>query len=265
MNMIKKSLHAILIPVLIFSMLSCFDDSDDECTPQPWDCEETPYTKGTVTINLTIDDDITSLDVVVRRGEYFETGTLYATYNNQTTSTITITNAPVDYYSAQTVYNYRGKTITVTDGDEIENDSESYCEGSCYELDNAEIALEFDKEAFDKLLKGGGDDCFIATAAYGSKDDYRVKAFRNFRDTVLMGNSAGRYLVSLYYKLSPPAAEVIKHNEPLRTAASIMLYPLYIAVTFPIAAVAVLILSAAGTAGMIGSRRRKNNRMEKNT
>jgi hypothetical protein len=43
------------------------------------------------------------------------------------------------------------------------------------------------------------DDCFIATAVYGSKDAPQVQALRGFRDDVLAKSAAGRAFTNFYY------------------------------------------------------------------
>lgn len=65
-----------------------------------------------------------------------------------------------------------------------------------------------------KIEAEGG--CFIATAAYGSTLHRYVNILRDFRDRYLLTNELGKKLVSLYYKFSPPVAELIADNAPLK-------------------------------------------------
>ena len=69
------------------------------------------------------------------------------------------------------------------------------------------------------------DDCFIATAAYGSIMEPHVVTLRNFRDTYLKTNKAGRSIVETYYKYSPPIAEYIAQHESLKAPVRIGLAP----------------------------------------
>lgn len=59
--------------------------------------------------------------------------------------------------------------------------------------------------------------CFIATAAYGTDTAKQIDVLRAFRDQVLLKDPLGARLVSLYYRLSPPAANYISQHEVLRT------------------------------------------------
>lgn len=63
--------------------------------------------------------------------------------------------------------------------------------------------------------------CFIATAAYGTDTAKEIDILREFRDTVLLPNSLGARLVSLYYKTSPPIADFVSQHEVLRTAVRV--------------------------------------------
>jgi len=75
-------------------------------------------------------------------------------------------------------------------------------------------------------VTGGGGGCFIATAAYGSYFAPYVKILRNFRDMVLLTNSAGQAFVDWYYRTSPPIADFIAKSEILKGSVRIMLLPL---------------------------------------
>jgi alpha-tubulin suppressor-like RCC1 family protein len=63
--------------------------------------------------------------------------------------------------------------------------------------------------------------CFIATAAYGTDTARELDILREFRDTVLLPNSLGTRLVSLYYRTSPPVASLISRHESLRTVVRV--------------------------------------------
>ena len=59
--------------------------------------------------------------------------------------------------------------------------------------------------------------CFIATAAYGSSSAEQIDVLREFRDEVLLQSTPGSLFVALYYRLSPPVAEVISESSFLQT------------------------------------------------
>ena len=69
-------------------------------------------------------------------------------------------------------------------------------------------------------------NCFIATAAYDSPFHSHVEILRNFRDKYLITNKLGRKLVKLYYKYSPPLANIIAKHKTLKIAVRISLLPL---------------------------------------
>ncbi len=72
----------------------------------------------------------------------------------------------------------------------------------------------------------GSGECFIATAAYGSKLHNCVKILRDFRDKYLMPSKPGRALIKIYYKYSPFAANFIAKHKALKVAVRINLLPL---------------------------------------
>jgi len=74
------------------------------------------------------------------------------------------------------------------------------------------------------------DECFIATAAYGSKFEPAVVLLRQFRDEIMLTNSLGRTFVDFYYHYSPPLAKSIADSEPLKLIVRTLLTPIVAAV-----------------------------------
>jgi tetratricopeptide (TPR) repeat protein len=82
------------------------------------------------------------------------------------------------------------------------------------------------KQNFHSSAKKDQEGCFIATAAYGDYDNSYVLIFRNYRDDVLKKRYLGRIFISLYYKISPPIAVLIKRSEILKKITRKILLPL---------------------------------------
>ena len=84
--------------------------------------------------------------------------------------------------------------------------------------------------------------CFIATAAYGSYLDPHVASLRRFRDQVLLGGlPGGEQLVALYYRYSPPLAEMIRQHDTLRWLTRALLTPVVFAIEWPLSSLLLLL------------------------
>jgi hypothetical protein len=73
---------------------------------------------------------------------------------------------------------------------------------------------------------GGGGGCFIATAAFGSYHAPEVILLQKFRDRILLESEPGRLFVEFYYRVSPPIADFISHDDTLKRATRLSLKPL---------------------------------------
>jgi hypothetical protein len=87
------------------------------------------------------------------------------------------------------------------------------------EGENHEGAARLLEEIDENSLLGSGKKkrCFIATAAMGNPDAPEVEALRVIRDECLMESSIGRKMVEVYYRMSPPFADLIARNDVLRS------------------------------------------------
>jgi len=67
--------------------------------------------------------------------------------------------------------------------------------------------------------------CFIATAAFGTEFDAKIRVLRSFRDRHLQNDPVGRAFLSAYYECSPRIADFVSDREWLRTLVRILLLP----------------------------------------
>ncbi len=65
---------------------------------------------------------------------------------------------------------------------------------------------------FVKISNKNRPRCFIASAAFEGADDPTIEILRLYRDRVLRKNSAGRRFTRLYYRYSPPIAQIVDHG-----------------------------------------------------
>jgi hypothetical protein len=72
------------------------------------------------------------------------------------------------------------------------------------------------------------NNCFIATAAYGSSLDSHVDTFREFRDTYLAKSRIGRKFITFYYASAPYWAHKISKSEAAKALARFFLWPLFV-------------------------------------
>jgi len=71
----------------------------------------------------------------------------------------------------------------------------------------------------------GNDNCFIATASFGTDMSGKIQVLREFRDDYLMTNEPGMAFVEAYYEYSPPIAEYIEKRSWLRVLVRTLLLP----------------------------------------
>jgi len=86
------------------------------------------------------------------------------------------------------------------------------------------FAREFFGDAHDSNCNGD-QDCFVATAAFGTGLAGKLEPLRAFRDRVLLRSPAGRALVNAYYGAGPELAEALEGREWLRAGVRFAVLP----------------------------------------
>lgn len=263
--LLKTVVAAPLACFLLF--MACGDEDEESCTEAPSDCVKTEYTTGKLSISLTINAENPMVTIYLYKGNV-DSGSLYSgpgvTANpfDWSSSTYSTSGMPFGHYSAKVDYKVGSVTVTAVDGAETSSITSEHCDNvTCYDVEVADIDLTFDYDKFKEFIEGTDEECFIATAAFGSPLAGEVAALRHFRDAVLRKSSPGRAFVGLYYRMSPPVARFIGRHETLRAAARGALYPVVWAVSYPWIALGIIILCAGGTVVGIGLRasRRSNS------
>ena len=68
-----------------------------------------------------------------------------------------------------------------------------------------------------------GDNVDIATAVYGSSMNENLNILREFRDTILLTNPPGTFIVEAYRITGPPIAAALAQSDGLRAATLVLL------------------------------------------
>jgi hypothetical protein len=117
----------------------------------------------------------------------------------------------------------------------LDPDTRYYVALTAYDTSNnesdcsAEVsALPVSASSNPPIVEIGSEElgCFIATAAYGSLWEPRVRVLRDFREHYLTKSQVGKSLIRDYYQYSPFIAQHIKANPPLKGAMRMSLTPL---------------------------------------
>ena len=76
-----------------------------------------------------------------------------------------------------------------------------------------EITITVESGDTSDTVTVAANDCFIATASYGTATAEEIDVLRDFRDDVLKSTWTGEQCVRIYYRTSPPIADWIRKKE----------------------------------------------------
>lgn len=102
---------------------------------------------------------------------------------------------------------------------------------------------------------GGGGPCFIASAAYGTPMAKDIEVLRELRDTYLMNNALGLFLVDTYYTISPAVADQVATHPWAASLVRALLIPVLLMVDLFMRAPVPFLLMGLFGAGIIVRRR----------
>jgi len=90
--------------------------------------------------------------------------------------------------------------------------------------DKGKLTTDYEIEVEMKKLESAR--CFIVTAAYGADYSNELSIYRNWRDNLVKTSTFGKSIVNMYYKLSPPFANIIRRSVKMRRVARAVLTPI---------------------------------------
>lgn len=142
-------------------------------------------------------------------------------------NSVTLSMSASDSSGIKEFHVYRDDNLLAKETSNIYNDS-NLSPGTLYKykikaVDNFGNVSDFSSEI---SVTTEIDECFIATAAYGSKFEPSVTLLRDFRDKYLLTNSIGKMFVEFYYTNSPPIAKIIADSESLKLLVRVLLAPI---------------------------------------
>lgn len=196
--------------------------------------QEMSTTEKTVTITATEFTDISDADAVAAAMAAVVNGSVEVASDADQTA---ITAAVQAYVNGLLTGDASGVSAVVTfiNGNTY---NVAFTKGTASDSADRTFEITIEKE----------DECFIATAAFGSKFDWPVTLLRHFRDQYMLTNPLGTAFVNFYYQNSPPIAATIASSQPLKILVRLLLAPVIAGVYLiyhPVILVAALFLLTA--------------------